>query len=138
MTGARVEPVPPDPATARVFLNQAEEFLADAEQPAIGQQSRQILLWQACISMLEALLLAAGRRITPGAGGHMRRLQEGDRVLGCRQSELFERLDLHRDVRNDVSYAAGIASELGTAALKDAADELLALVRAYVESAGAT
>lgn len=50
MTDARVEPVPADPASARIFLDQAESFLADADQASIGQQSKQILYWQACIS----------------------------------------------------------------------------------------
>jgi hypothetical protein len=134
MTDARVEPVPADPAGARVFLDQAERFLADGDQPPIGQESRQILYWQACISMLEALLLAAGRRVTPGAGGHMRRLEEADRVLAGNHSDLFERLDLHRDARHDVSYAAGIASELGTAALREAAADLFEVVRGYIDT----
>lgn len=134
MTDARVEPQPADPAFARVFLDRAERFLADADQPAVGQDSKQILYWQACISMLEAILLAAGRRVTPGAGGHMLRLKEADRVLAGNHSELFDRLDLHRDTRHDVSYAAGVASELGTAELRKAAGELLEVARAYVTS----
>lgn len=130
MTDARVEPVPVDPAFARVFLDQAEGFLADADR--VGLDSKQILCWQACISMLEAILLAAGCRVTPGAGGHMRRLEEADRILGGRHSDLFERLDLHRDARHDVSYAAGVASELGTNELRRAAGELLDVARDYV------
>jgi hypothetical protein len=63
----------------------------------------------------------------------MRRLDEADRILAHRHSDLFERLDLHRDARHDVSYAAGVASELGTAALRDAAAELLELVRGYID-----
>jgi hypothetical protein len=133
MTDARVEPVPADPAMARSYLDQAERFLVDGDQPSISQESRQVLYWQACIAMLDGLLLAAGCRVTPGAGGHMRRLEEGDRVLAFRSSDLIERLDLHRDVRHDVSYAAGVASELGTDALRAAAAELLATVRAYIE-----
>ena len=82
--------------------------------------------------MLEALLLAGGRRVTPGAGGHMRRLEEADRVLAGKHADLFERLDLHRDARHDVSYAAGVASELGTSALRGAALELLEVTRGYV------
>lgn len=82
--------------------------------------------------MLEALLLAAGRRVTAGAGGHMLRLEEANQILGRRHDDLFERLDLHRDVRHDVSYAAGVASELGTSELRSAAGELLDLVRGYV------
>jgi hypothetical protein len=132
MTDARVEPVPADPATARVFLDRAERFLEDADHPSIAHESKQILYWQACISTLEALLLAAGRRVTPGAGGHMVRLAEADRVLAGNYGELFERLDLHRDIRHDVSYAAGVASELGTAELRTAAGELLEVVREYV------
>jgi hypothetical protein len=130
VTDARIEPVPADPAFARVFLDQAEVFLADADR--VGLDSKQILCWQACISMLEAILLAAGRRVTPGAGGHMRRLEEADRVLGGMHSDLFERLDLHRDARHDVSYAAGVASELGTDELRTAAGELLEVARDYV------
>src|SRR4051794_20010803 len=102
MTDARLEPVPADPATARIYLRQAERFLADGDQPSIAQESRQILYWQACISMLDALLLAAGRRVTPGAGGHMLRLEAADAVLAGRHSDLFERLDLHRDARHDI------------------------------------
>jgi hypothetical protein len=134
MTEARVEPVPADPATARVFLDRAEQFLADGDQPAIAHESKQILYWQACIAMLEALLLAAGRRVTPGSGGHMRRLEEADRVLAHKHSGLFEDLDLHRDARNDVSYAAGVASELDVRALRSAASDLFDVVGRYVSS----
>jgi len=41
MTDARVERVPADPAFARVFLDQAERFLADADQ--VGLDSKQVL-----------------------------------------------------------------------------------------------
>lgn len=62
----------------------------------------------------------------------MRRLEEAERVLGGNHAELFERLDLHRDARHDVSYAAGVASDLGTDELRQAAAELLAVARSYV------
>lgn len=68
MTDARVEPIPADPASARIFLDQAERVLADADGP-ISLDSKQLLYWQACISMLEAILLTAGRRVTAGSAG---------------------------------------------------------------------
>jgi len=62
----------------------------------------------------------------------MRRLEEAEQILGGNHSDLFERLDLHRDARHDVSYAAGVASELGTDELRKAAEELLDVARVYV------
>jgi hypothetical protein len=132
VTEARAEPVPADPATARIGLDEAERFLSDGDEPALSEESRHLLYWQACLSLLDAVLLAGGRRVTSGAGGHMLRLSETHAVLGANHPDLFERLDLHRGRRHDVSYRGAVSSAEDTAALRGAAEELLELAREYV------
>lgn len=134
MTEARTEPVPPDPAAARIFLERADAFFADGGRTELNLESRQIIYWQACTSAMEAVLLSSGVRVKAGSGGHILRLTEVHRLLGNRDPDLFERLDLHRDARHDVSYYAGVATESQIEALRAAAAEFLVLARAHVEA----
>lgn len=130
MTRARAEYVPADPMTARVFLDQAERFLADAE--GVAPASVQILCWQACISALEAVLLMAGRRVSAGDGAHVLRLREAEKQIDDDHSDLFERLNEHRELRHDVSYHAGVISEQEAESTRSDAAQIVAIVRAIL------
>lgn len=129
MTLAEVEYVPADPATARVFLDQADAFLQDASSHDLAHASVQILCWQACISAMEAVLLMAGRRVTAGDGAHLLRLREAERQIDSEHSDLFERLNDHRELRHEASYHAGVISEQEAESTRDDAEELIAIVR---------
>lgn len=130
MTRARAEYVPADPTTARVFLDQAERFLADAD--GVAPASVQILCWQACISAMEAVLLMAGRRVSAGDGAHVLRLREAEKQIDDDHSDLFERLNDHRELRHDVSYHAGVISEQEAESTRRDAAEIIAVVRAML------
>jgi hypothetical protein len=137
MTSARSEYVPADPTSARVFLDQAEKFVADGRQPETSLAGRQILYYQACLSSLEAILLEGGRRVTPGDRAHVLRIEEAHACLGYGHPELFERLDIHREIRHDVSYSAGVISEKQVESLVSTTTDLLAVARRYVEGESA-
>lgn len=130
MTSARAEYVPADPATARVFVDQAERFLEDAD--GMAPASVQILCWQACISAMEAVLLIAGRRVTAGDGAHVLRLREAEKQVDGDRSDIFERLNDHRELRHDVSYHAGVISEQEAESTRRDASEIVAIARAML------
>lgn len=130
MTAARAEYVPADPATARVFVDQAERFLEDAA--GMAPASVQILCWQACISAMEAVPLIAGRRVTAGDGAHVLRLREAQAQIDGDHSDLFDRLNDHRELRHDVSYHAGVISEQEAESTHRDATEIVAIARAML------
>lgn len=132
MNDARVELVSPDPATARVFLEKAEGFVEDAARSQTQAASRQVLAWSSCIASMDAVLGAAGRRVSTGNGAHALRVQETHRQLDIEDVDLFERLDAHREVRHDVSYHAGVISEAEAQTTVADARELLDLARRFV------
>lgn len=134
MTQARAENVPADPATARVFLKRARDFARDAAKPDSAPASSQVLAWQICISAMEAILLAAGRRVTPGDGAHVLRLKEAERSLPDEHGTLFERLDSHRELRHEASYHAGVVSEAEVEVTIRDAQDLLDVAEAFVEA----
>lgn len=133
MTEARIEPVPPDPATARIRIKDAERYLVDGSRHGLSEESRQLLYWQACLSSLDAVLLTAGARVASGEGGHRLRLVETDRILGGNHPELFEELDAQRARRNAVAYGGAPSSATETSALREAVTQLLELARQFVE-----
>ena len=67
MTEARVEHVHANRTDARVFLGQAKSFQADANGP-LSRESAAVLLHNAVISGADAILQAAGLRVTGGDG----------------------------------------------------------------------
>lgn len=133
MTPARSEFVPADPASARVFLDQAERFMEDGGQARTSLEGRQILYYQACLSALEGILLAGGKRIMSGTGAHILRMDEAHACLGHGYPDLFERLDMRREARHEVSYSAGVVSEKQVESLRAAVIELVGVARRYVE-----
>jgi hypothetical protein len=73
MTEERIEDVDEDRLGARTFLAQARRFQTDADG-AISTESRSVLLHQAAISAADAILQAAGLRVSGGDGSHQLRL----------------------------------------------------------------
>ncbi len=133
MTEARVEKVYADRMGAREsFLSQANEFFTDASCSRLGSQSRSVLLHNAAIAACDAILQAAGERVTSGDRSHILRLEAALGHLDGDTEELLERLDASRERRNEASYAA---SAVPLASLDDAHEavaELIQLARRFV------
>jgi len=66
VTDARVESVHEDRITAREFLAQAETLLADAGTRRLSTPAQSLLAHQASVCACDAILQAAGLRVTPG------------------------------------------------------------------------
>ncbi len=75
MTEARVEEVYEDRVRAREFLDQADLLLADAGKDRLSSPSQAILLHNATVCACDAILQAAGLRVTPGDRSHILRLE---------------------------------------------------------------
>lgn len=75
MTESRVEQVHADRIGARVFLAQSEAFSEDANLSGLGSESRSVLLHNAAVAACDAILQAAGQRVTPGDRSHILRLE---------------------------------------------------------------
>jgi hypothetical protein len=131
MAEAESERVPADPGTARVFIARAGDFLADGDRPGMSAAGRQVIYWQSCITAMDAILMAAGRRVTGGEGAHALRLTEAERLLPTDHRDLFESLDGHRSLRHDASYHAGVVSSAEAKSLRSRASELLNAAAAF-------
>jgi hypothetical protein len=132
VTNAEIENVEPDSHRALEFLKQAKTFLADAGKEDIALESAVVLQWNACISAMDAALTHAGLRVTSGAYGHGVRVRAAESVLGAGYEELFERMDVWRRERGDVSYAAVQPSGASVDAMESDARDLVAAVEQLV------
>jgi hypothetical protein len=132
MTDARVEKVYEDRMGARVFLTQAETFLGDADAQDLSAPSRTVLLHNAAVSACDAILQAAGQRVTPGDGAHILRLETALDHLDSDTEELLERLEASRVRRNEASYAAEFVAEASVVDAREATSELVELARGFV------
>ena len=103
MTRARVERVPADAATARALVDQSESHLASARASGVDAESAYGLAYQAALKALIASLLAAGLRVTSGAGGHVVIIGEAQRLLDV-PADTFDRLDRMRRTRHHLFY----------------------------------
>jgi hypothetical protein len=133
MTEARVEEVPADRVTAREFLAQGRVFLDDAVAP-LSNESRQVLLHQAAICACDAILLAAGLRVSAGDRAHVLRLQRALDELPGPTDDLFEALDAARVIRVDASYRATPVASASVDDAAEAAHELYARTAELLES----
>jgi hypothetical protein len=131
---AEIEDIEPDPGRARDFLAAARTFLADADRPTTHPESTVVLYWQACVSALDAILAAQGRRVGHGAGSHSVRVEGAAAILGARYDELFERLDEWRRERNDVSYAAVTPPAADVAAMQTDTRDIVEAAVTFVAS----
>ncbi|HEY7933526.1 MAG TPA: hypothetical protein VID48_06850 [Solirubrobacteraceae bacterium] len=131
MTKARVEQVYEDRLEARSFLVQAERFRMDADAE-LSAESRAVLLHNASVSASDAILRAAGLRVTSGDGAHQLRLETALDELGQDTGELMERLDASRWARNEASYAAMAVAGATIEEAREATAELIALATEFV------
>jgi hypothetical protein len=132
MTEARVEQVHADRIGARVFLAQSERFFEDANLSRLRSESRSVLLHNAAIAACDAILQAAGQRVTPGDRSHMLRLETALGHLDGDTEELLERLDASRERRNEASYAAGFVPQASIDDAREAVAELIELARRLI------
>lgn len=134
MTVARVEKVYEDRIGARTFLAQAETFLGDADAAGLSAPSRSVLLHSAAVSACDAILQAAGQRVTVGDGAHVLRLETALDHLDGDMEDLLERLDVSRTRRNEASYAAELVAQASIDEAREATAELVELARGFVDA----
>jgi hypothetical protein len=127
-----LEQVHADRIGARVFLAQAEAFFEDANLSGLGSESRSVLLHNAAVAACDAILQAAGQRVTPGDRSHILRLEVALSHLDGDTEELLERLDASRERRNEASYAAGFVPQASVDEAREAVAELVELARRFV------
>jgi hypothetical protein len=132
MTEARVEQVHADRIGARVFLAQSETFFEDANLSRLRSESRSVLLHNATIAACDAILQAAGQRVTPGDRSHILRLETALGHIDGDTEELLERLDASRERRNEASYAAGFVPQASIDDAHEAVAELIGLARRLI------
>jgi hypothetical protein len=132
MNAARVEKVHADRHGARPYLAQAETFQADADAADLSAESRSVLLHNAAISACDAILQAAGLRVTSGDGAHLLRLETAFAQLGHDTDDLLERLDASRSRRNEASYASMLVAQASVDEAREATIELIELARGFL------
>jgi HEPN domain-containing protein len=111
VTPARVEDVAADVAEARRIAAQAGAHLESAGLAGVDSESAYGLCYQAVLKAFIAVLLADGRRVTGGTGGHVLVLREAGTRLEL-PDELIDRLDALRRARHRVFYDAAEVSRL--------------------------
>lgn len=124
---------PVDDEAARELLTKAHDHLTDAERDTNNVSSRQLLSYQAALDAMNALLKAAGRRITSGAGGHMARIEECERLIPD-EAELLERVDDARQLRNRAAYDGFDAAEDIVEEQNNDVRELITAVRSTIDA----
>jgi hypothetical protein len=134
VTEARVEKVYEDQVTAREFLEQAERFRRDARKD-LDEISQAVLLHNATICACDAILQAAGLRVTPGDRSHTLRIETALAQVDDDTEDLFDRLEASRARRNEASYRAGFVAQASVSDAHEATSELIGLARAAVGSA---
>lgn len=132
MIEARVEKVYADRLDARTHLAQAEKFQTDADVEALSAESRSVLLHNAAISASNAILQAAGLRVTSGDGSHLLRLETALDQLNQETGDLLERLDASRSRRNEASYASMLVAQASVDEAREAVAELIKLAQDYL------
>lgn len=124
MSKAQAEKVAADPDGARELLDSAREHAEDAGRSVNSASGRYLLAYQGALDAMNAILKAAGYRITSGLAGHMVRIEKCSDLLPS-DSELFERVDDARQMRNKLSYDGG---GLSVDAVEEFVDDLQKLI----------
>jgi hypothetical protein len=132
MSEARVEDIYEDRLGARTFLDQAERFQRDADAPDLNSESRSVLLRNAAIAACDAILQAAGQRVTSGDGAHALRFEAALARLDHDHEDLLERLEASRSRRNEASYAAEFIPQASVDDAREATAELIELAREFL------
>jgi hypothetical protein len=131
MTRARVEEVHANREDARIYLAQAETFQADADAD-LSAESRSVLLHNAAISAANAILQAAGLRVTSGDGAHQLRLETALAQLSHDTDDLLDRLEASRSRRNEASYGAMLIPQASVDEAREAIVELIVFAREFL------
>jgi hypothetical protein len=131
VTEARVQNVHADLLEARTHLDQAEKFQSDADAD-LSTESRSVLLHNAALSASNAILQAAGLRVTSGDGSHLLRLETALEQFDDDTEDLLERLDASRSRRNEASYASMLIAQASVDEAREATAELIELARDFV------
>lgn len=131
MTDARVQKVHADRLGARTHLDQAEKFQSDADAD-LSTESRSVLLHNAALSASNAILQAAGLRVTSGDGSHLLRFETALEQFDDDTEDLLERLDASRSRRNEASYASMLIAQASVDEAREATAELVELARDFV------
>jgi hypothetical protein len=131
MSTARVEKVHADRLGARIYLEQAEKFQNDADSD-LSSESRSVLLHNAAISASNAILQAAGLRVSTGDGAHLLRLETALEQIPRDTEDLLEQLDASRSRRNEASYAAMLVAEASVEEAREGTAELVEAARDFL------
>lgn len=134
MARSTIEPVAPDLDLARRFIEQGRALSADAELAGISAGGSFFLSYQACVAGIEAILAAAGRRVTSGEASHHVMLAEAAAIVGSGYQELFDSLNAGRGDRNMASYVDPDVSFQTVQATRLDSRELLQVAEDYVTS----
>jgi uncharacterized protein YutE (UPF0331/DUF86 family) len=103
VSGAVVKHVTQDFDGACGLLAKSRKHIEDARREDNHPSSRFLLAYQASFDLMNALLMAAGLRITSGLGAHMKRIETGEQLMPD-DTELFERVDDARQQRNRIAH----------------------------------
>lgn len=133
MIEARVEKVYANRRDARIYVEQAKTFQTDADAD-IGAESRSVLLHNAVIAAADAILQAAGLRVSGGEGAHQLRIESALAQISRDTDELLDRLEASRSRRNEASYAAMLVPQASIEEAREATAELLVLAGEFVGS----
>ena len=134
MGQAEIERVDPDLSRGREFIEQASRMLRDGDDPDISLAGSVVLYYQACLCAMDAVLAAAGSRVTSGINSHRVRIHEVAALLGDGYGDLADRMDEWRRERSGVSYAAVEPSAASVAALQQDAREMVEAAARFVNS----
>jgi HEPN domain len=130
MTRAKVQRVEADLTAAAHLIEQSRAHLRSARVDGVDAQSAYGICYQAALKAMVAALVAEGRRVTSGAGGHVVTIQEAQARLDLDPSVLA-RIDHMRRTRHRVFYDGDEVSELE---LDGALDDAAAVVDAAAEA----
>lgn len=133
MTEARVERVHANRTDARTYLEQAKTFQADADAD-LSSESRSVLLHNAVVSAADAILQAAGLRVSGGDGAHQLRIETALAQLEDETDELIDRLEASRSRRNEASYRAMLVPDASIDEAREATAEIIALAEDFIGS----
>ncbi len=129
VSARRVEQVPADLNRASVFLEQAENTLADIENVTIAQ-NKYSLAYNAGHAAGQALLAAYGYRTTNQAGHHAALIRFMGIVLSeADDGEAVNQLERMRRARNRFQYEAGVLPEAEAVVAAATARHIVAAVR---------
>jgi hypothetical protein len=118
---------------ANKLLVQADRHLASAAIPGVDLDSRFGMLYDAARKGADAIMRAAGRRITQGVGHHIVFFEEAKRLLPAADSRLVARVEGARNIRNAIEYQAREVTQTEVDELTSAAAHFIAAARLYVE-----